>query len=111
MPELTGENSNDPDGNKANQKVTYKWDILNMDGSAVISRTTMKRLTFPETAKLSLVGRGNLELGTSYKFRLTYRVGSRVSTAEQIVNVIACATCKPPVVKITTTANVVNPSR
>ena len=107
---LSGENSNDPDGNKAGNKFGYKWDIMNMDGSAVISRKTRKRLTFPKTATLSLAGRGNLELGASYKFRLTFRVGRRESTAEHTVNVIACETCKPPLVKITTTDKVVNPS-
>ena len=88
----------------------YKWDIFNMDGSAVISRTTRKRLKFPKTATLSLPGRGNLQLGGSYKFRLTYRVGRRSGAAEHTVNVIACETCTPPLVKIVTTDKVVNPS-
>ena len=108
--ELSGGSSYDPDGNKANKKVSYTWDILNMDGSAVISRKDRNRIKLPKTETIRLAGRGNLELGKSYKFSLTYRVGRRVSTTEQVVNVIACETCTPPLVKITTTDKVVNPS-
>ena len=98
--ELSGENSNDPDGNKAGDKVSYMWDIVNSDRSAVISRKSRKRLRFPKTAKLSLPGRGNLEAGKTYKFRLTYRVGKRVGITEHKVKVIECETCVPPVVSL-----------
>ena len=108
--ELSGTDSFDPDGNKGGGAVSYKWEIVNMDGSAVISRTSQSRITLATTSIMKIKGRGNLELGKSYKFRLTYRVGGRVNTAEHVVNVIACATCTPPLVKITTTQKVVNPS-
>ena len=106
--ELSGENSNDPDGNKAGDKVSYMWDIVNSDRSAVISRKSRKRLRFPKTAKLSLPGRGNLEAGKTYKFRLTYRVGKRVGIAEHKVKVIECETCVPPVVSLLVIFQIVN---
>ena len=49
-------------------------------------------------------------MGKKYKFVLKYRVGAREATAEHVVEVIACATCIPPVVLVTTTQAVFNPS-
>ena len=107
---LSGTNSFDPDGNKGGKQVSYQWQVVNMDGSAVISRSRNTRIKLGTTADISIPARGNFQLGTSYKFSLTYRVGGRVNTAEHVVNVIACAECIPPLVKITTTDKVVNPS-
>ena len=106
---LSGSKSHDPDGNIFNKPVTYKWEIFNMDSSDVISNGT--KIELPSTTEISIVGRGNLEAGTSYKFVLTYRVGSRVSTAVHIVEVITCADCIPPSIVFTTTDVVFDPSK
>ena len=73
---LSASKSYDPDGDKKSA-VSYKWEILNMDKSAVISRSTRERVTLPQGQELYLNATGNLEVGKSYTFKLTYRVGDR----------------------------------
>ena len=55
--ELSGSESVDPDGNRDGKKVSYIWEVLNMDNSAVISRKTKKRVLLPNTQDISLNGK------------------------------------------------------
>ena len=54
---LSGGESYDPDGNKGGDTVTYLWEVLNEDSSAVISRTTKQRVLLPSTQDISLAGK------------------------------------------------------
>ena len=79
--------------NVLNQKVTWEWEVLNMDDSAVFSNG--KRVELPSTREISLVSRGNLKIGKVYKFVLTVRIGSRSTRVQHYVEVFGCDMCKP----------------
>ena len=49
---LSGLASYDPDGNRGNEKVTYKWFVRNMDDSAVVSRATRKSIKLGSTPEM-----------------------------------------------------------
>ena len=66
--------SYDPDGNKGNKPMTYKWTIRNMDDSAVVSPTTREAVTLEDKAQISLNATGNLAIGKSYKFKVGFLI-------------------------------------
>ena len=54
---LSGSESVDPDGNRDGQTVSYIWEVLNMDNSAVISPATKKRVLLPMAQDIALNGK------------------------------------------------------
>ena len=63
---LFGDFSFDPDGARGNPTVKYEWQILNLDGSAVID-DNYAVVELPSTPYISITGTGNLEKGKRYK--------------------------------------------
>lgn len=106
---LRSTGTRDPDGNKENKPVSYKWTILNMDDSIVV--VNQKRIVFDGLSNTTIsLDTTGLTAGQKYKFTMTYRVGIREAIATHIVDVLDCQNCSPPELSFTTTDTIFNPS-
>ena len=103
---LSAKGSVDPDGVKF-ETPSYTWQILTSDGGSIIKDGKSKVLSY-EGFSISIDVAQNLESDQSYQAKLTYRIGTRVATAEFNFDVKAGA---PPQLSLTQFTTAQNPSK
>lgn len=105
MLELSALKSFDPDGNKEGFNVSYEWQVLNHDKSAVFLEK--ERLKLPSEAEVKLNVSESLRPRRRYLVVLKYRVGGRVASKVHRLRVVVGS---PPKIRVRTLPGVKNPS-
>ena len=100
---LDGSKSSDPD--ESSDPPSYRWQVSNADGSAVVSDGASVKL--PKTASITVGMKGKFTAG-KYIFTLTYRVGKRQTKTKHSLEVVAG---DPPSIVFVGVKSKVNPSK